>query len=155
MVSVGFGKCDWRALHGRLLFHLCATRDGISNREGLAQVKRTVEACGGKWHSHRKDQGLEDAAANSVVIVEFGSMTQAESCYNPSEYKNVLDLYVENAIDLVLADGVSPDFTMAGFAQERPLSTTFQSVVPVHERRARIRMAGIAPTIAPGIVECS
>ena len=140
---------------GAYFFNYVRTRDGIPNREGLAHVKRTVEAYGGRWHSHREDQALEDAGANSVVLVEFGSMTQAESCYNSSEYKNVLDLYVENAIDLVLADGVSPDFTMAGFAQERPLSTTFQSVVPVHERRARIRMAGIAPTIAPGIVECS
>jgi len=110
---------------GAYFFNYVRMRDGILNREGLAQVKRTIEAHGGRCHSHREDQGLEDAGANSVVLVEFGRITEAESFYNSSEYKNVLDLYVENAIDLVLADGVSPDFTMAGFAQARPFSTTF------------------------------
>ena len=107
---------------GAYFLNYVRMRDGIPRLEGLAQVKRTVEAYGGRWHSHREDQGLEDGGANSVVLVEFGSMTEAESFYNSSEYKNVLDLYVGNAIDLVLADGVSPDFTMAGFAQVRPLS---------------------------------
>jgi len=107
---------------GAYFFNYVRMRDGIPKREGLAQVKRTIEANGGRWHSNREDQGLEDAGANSVVLVEFGSMTEAENCYNSSEYKNVLDLYVANAIDPVLVDGVSPDFSMAGFAQEQPLS---------------------------------
>ena len=107
---------------GAYFFNYVRTRDGIPHQEGLGQVKRTVEVYGGRWHSHRGDQGLEEALANSVVLVEFGSMTEAENCYNSSQYKNILDLYVNNAIDLVMVDGVSPDFTMAGFAQERPLS---------------------------------
>ena len=37
--------------------------------------------------------------------------------YNSCEYENISRLYAENAMDLALADGVSPDFTMAGFAQ--------------------------------------
>jgi uncharacterized protein (DUF1330 family) len=96
--------------------------DGIPNQEGLAQLKRTVEACGGRWHSHCEEQGLEGARGNSLVLVEFGTMTEAQNCYNSSEYRNISHLYVDNAIDLILVDGVSPDFTMAGFAQERPLS---------------------------------
>ena len=91
--------------------------DGTTKQEVLAQVRRTVEAYGGRWHSHRKEQGLEGAQANSVVLVEFGSMTEAENWYNSCEYKNISRLYTDNAMDLVLADGVSPDFTMAGFAQ--------------------------------------
>ena len=52
-----------------------------------------------------------------MVLVEIGTMTEAQNWYNSCEYKNISHLYVDNAIDLVLVDGVSPDFTMAGFAQ--------------------------------------
>jgi hypothetical protein len=46
-------------------------------------------------------------------------MTDAQNWYNSSEYDDISHLYISNAIDLALADGVSPDFTMAGFAPER------------------------------------
>jgi len=98
------------------LINYVRIRDGIPSQEGLAQVKRTVEAYGGRWHSHREEQGLEGARANSVVLVEFGSMTEAQNWYNSREYMNISHRYVDNTIDLTLADEVSPDFTMAGFA---------------------------------------
>ena len=115
---------------GTYLINELRIRDGIANEEGLAQVKRTVEAYGGRWHSHREDQTLEAAGRISLVLVEFGNMSQAQNWYNSSEYKNVSHLYVDNAIDLVLVDGVSPDFTMAGLAQERPMSPTRRAWCP-------------------------
>ena len=69
------------------LINYLRMRDGIPDQEGLAQVKRTVEARGGRWHSHREEQGLEGARGNSVVLVEFGNMTEAENWYNSYEYK--------------------------------------------------------------------
>src|SRR5262245_25263075 len=87
-------------------------RDGVLNQEGLAQLKKTVEAYGGRWCC--EEQGREGARANSVVLVEFGCMTDARNWYDSSEYKDISHLYVDNALDLVLVDGVSPDFTMAG-----------------------------------------
>ena len=44
-------------------------------------------------------------------------MTDAENWYNSSEYVSISQTYVANSIDLVLVDGISPDFTMAGFAR--------------------------------------
>jgi len=99
-------------------------RDGIASEDGLAHVKRTVEAYGGRWHADRADRPLEAARQTSLVLVEFGNMSQAQNWYNSTEYGNVSRLYVENAIDLMLVDGVSPDFTMAGLAQERSVSPT-------------------------------
>ena len=102
---------------GAYLINYLRMRDGIPDQEGLAQVKRTVETYGGRWHSHCEEPGLEGARGNSVVLVEFGSMTEAENWYNSYQYKSISQLYVDNAIDLILVDEVSPDFTMAGFAQ--------------------------------------
>ena len=111
---------------GAYLINYGRIRDGVPNQEGLAELKRIVEAYSGRWHS----QGIEDARRNSLVLVEFGTMTEAQNWYNSSEYKNVSHLYVDNAIDLVLVDGVSPDFTMAGPAQERPMSPTRRAWCP-------------------------
>ena len=99
------------------LINYVRIRDGIPSQEGLAQLKRTVEAYGGRWHSDREELGLEGARGNSPVLVEFATMTEAQNWFNSCEYKNISHHYVDNAIDLVLVDGVSPDFTMAGFAQ--------------------------------------
>jgi len=107
---------------GTYLINSVRIRDGVPNQEGLAQLKRTVEAHGGRWHSH-EDRRLEGTREKSLVLVEFGTMTDAQNWYDASEYNNVLHLYIDNAIDLALMDEVSPDFTMAGFAQERQLST--------------------------------
>jgi uncharacterized protein (DUF1330 family) len=111
-------------------------RDGIANEEGLAHVRRTVEVYGGRWHS---DRAAQAAKRKSQILVEFGTMSQAESWYSSSEYENVTQLYVDNAIALVLVDEVSPDFTMAGFAQERPASPTSEhGGVPKPEPRQAI-----------------
>ena len=123
-MSVGFGKYDWSANMGAYLINSVRIRDGVPNQEGLAQLKRTVEAYGGRWHSHHEERRLEGARGKSLVLVEFGTMTDAQNWYNSSEYNNISHLYIDNAIDLALVDGVSPDFTMAGFAQERRLSPT-------------------------------
>ena len=72
------------------LINYVRIRDGIASQEGLAQVKRTVEAYGGRWHSHWKERALADARAKSVVLVEFGSMTEAQNWYNSCEYENHL-----------------------------------------------------------------
>ena len=102
---------------GVYLINYMRIRDGIPNREGLAHVKKTVEAYGGRWHSHHEGQGLEGARRNSLVLVEFGTMTEAQNWYNSPDYIHIAHMDVDNTIDLALVDGVSPDFTMAGFAQ--------------------------------------
>jgi uncharacterized protein (DUF1330 family) len=98
------------------LINYACIRDGIPKQEVLAHVRRTVEAYGGRWHSHWEERALAAARGNSVVLLKFGSMTEAQNWYNSCEYKNISHRYADSAIDLVLADGVSPDFTMAGFA---------------------------------------
>ena len=50
-------------------------------------------------------------------------MTEARNWYNSSEYMNILHIYVDNAMELALVDGVSPDLTMAGFATVAPTVT--------------------------------
>jgi uncharacterized protein (DUF1330 family) len=99
------------------LMNCVRMRHGIPCHEGLARVKRTVEAYGGRWHAESGALELHGAQSNVLVLIEFGSMTDAQNWYNSSEYTNISRLYVENAIDLALADGVAPDFTMAGFGQ--------------------------------------
>lgn len=98
---------------GAYLINHMRMRDGIPIQEGLAHVKRTVEAHGGRWHG---EQRLDRSEEKSHVLVEFGTMTEAQNWYNSCDYQNISQLYVDNAIDLVLVDGVFPDFTMAGFA---------------------------------------
>ena len=101
---------------GAYLINNLRIRDCVPNIEGLARLKRTVEEYGGRWHSHQEERELEGARGNAQVLVEFGTMTEAQNWYNSSEYTNISHLYVDNAIELVLVDGISPDFTMAGFA---------------------------------------
>ena len=98
------------------LINYACIRDGVPKQKVLAQVRRTVEACGGRWHSHWEERALAPARRTSAVLVEFGSMTEAQNWFNSCEYKNISHLCADTTIDLVLADGVSPDFTMAGFA---------------------------------------
>ena len=107
---------------GAYLINNVRIRDCVTSHEGLAQLKRTVEEYGGRWLSDPNQRALEAARGRSQVLVEFGTMTEAQNWYNSSEYHDVAHLYVDNAIDLALVDGVSPDFTMAGFAPEQPIS---------------------------------
>jgi uncharacterized protein (DUF1330 family) len=102
---------------GAYLMNAIRMRDGIPNEQGLAKVKRSVEAFGGRWHSPGEAQWSEGDRTNALILVEFADMTQAQTWYNSADYRNVSRVYVDNAIDLALADGLSPDFTMAGFAQ--------------------------------------
>lgn len=94
---------------------------GIPNEEGLSyleQVESTVNAYGGKWLAQGDVEVVEGAWPGSAVLIEFPSMADAQKWYNSSEYQKILHLRVNNAIsDLVLVDGVGPDFTVAGFAQ--------------------------------------
>jgi len=44
---------------------------------------------------------------------------QSRSWYHSPEYQRILPLRVNNSIsDLILVDGVGPDFTVSGFAQQ-------------------------------------
>ena len=106
---------------GTYLINYVRVRDGAPGRDGLAQLKRTVEDYGGTWLSGREEPNGEDARGHWPVLVEFGTLTQAQAWYNSSRYENILRVYLDNAIDLLLVDGISPDFTMAGLAQERQL----------------------------------
>lgn len=46
-------------------------------------------------------------------------MANAKAWYNSPEYQKVLPLRTNNTInDLILVDGVRPDFTTAGYAQQ-------------------------------------
>ena len=98
------------------LINYACIPDGIPRPEVLAQVRRTVEAYGRRWHLHWEERAFAAARVNSAALVEFGSMKDAQNWYNSCDYKKISHLYADTAIDLVLADGVSPDFTMAGFA---------------------------------------
>jgi uncharacterized protein (DUF1330 family) len=95
---------------------------GIPNEEGLSyleQVESTVKAYGGKWLAQGEVQVVEGAWPGSVVLIEFPSMADAQTWYNSPEYPKILHLRVNNAIsDLILVDGVRPDFAVAGFAQQ-------------------------------------
>jgi uncharacterized protein (DUF1330 family) len=95
---------------------------GVPNEEGLSyleQVEGTVKAYGGRWLAQGEVQVVEGAWPGSVVLMEFPSMAYAQNWYNSPEYQNILHLRVNNAIsDLILVDGVQPDFTVAFFAQQ-------------------------------------
>jgi uncharacterized protein (DUF1330 family) len=71
---------------GAYLINDVRMRDGVLNHEELAQLKRTVEADGGKWHSDRGEEGPRRALGNAQVLVEFGTMTEAQNWNNSSEY---------------------------------------------------------------------
>jgi uncharacterized protein (DUF1330 family) len=105
---------------GTYLINRVRICDGIPNQEALAQVKGSVEAYGGRWHSSWVEPESESGTTKSVVLLEFGTMTEAQKWYNSREYRRITHHYVDNAIDLAFVDGVSPDFTMAGFADDRP-----------------------------------
>src|SRR5262249_50562799 len=98
------------------------TCGGIADHEALAQVRRTVEGYGGRWHSSWEEHGHTGERVTSVVLLEFGTMNDAQNWYNSSEYEGIAHHCVDDTIDLALVDDVSPDLTMAGLSQTRPLS---------------------------------
>jgi uncharacterized protein (DUF1330 family) len=95
---------------------------GVPNEEGLSyleQVEATAKPYGGEWLAQGGVRVLEGAWPGAAVVMRFPSMTDAVRWYNSPAYQKILHLRVNNAVsDLVLVDGVSPDFTVAGFARE-------------------------------------
>ncbi|MGW7486763.1 DUF1330 domain-containing protein [Streptomyces sp. NPDC054786] len=95
---------------------------GVPNEEGLSyleQVEDTVKAYGGKWLAQGEAQVVEGAWPGLAVLLEFPGLTEAQNWYNSPEYQKILPLRANNAIsDLIFVDGVGPDFTVAGFAQQ-------------------------------------
>jgi hypothetical protein len=54
----------------------------------------------------------------SVVLLEFPCIDDAWNWYYSPEYQKIVRLRINNVIsDLILVDGVRPDFTVAGFAR--------------------------------------
>jgi uncharacterized protein (DUF1330 family) len=95
---------------------------GVPNEEGLSyleQVEQTVKSHGGKWLALGEGQVIEGAWPGTVVLMEFPSMTAAQNWYQSVEYQKILPLRVNNSIsDLILVDGVPPDFSVPGYAQQ-------------------------------------
>jgi uncharacterized protein (DUF1330 family) len=92
-------------------------RAGVDSREALRQLRSTVEAHGGRCCAEDDEDGVEGGQASSLVLVEFADIVAAKNWYISPDYMDISSIYVENAIDLALVDGISPDFTMTGFAQ--------------------------------------
>jgi uncharacterized protein (DUF1330 family) len=82
-------------------------------------VEATTARYGGKWLAIDAEvQVLEGAWPGSVALFEFPDMARAEAWYSSPEYQK-LSLRTGHTInDLILVDGVGPDFTPAGYAQQ-------------------------------------
>ncbi len=104
-----------------LINHLRIPGD-VPNEEALRyleEVESTVNAYGGKWLAHGDVQVVEGVWPGSAVLIEFPGMAEAHKWYDSSEYQKILHLRADNVIsDLILVEGVAPDFTVAGFAQQ-------------------------------------
>jgi hypothetical protein len=74
---------------------------------------------GGKWLAIAAEvQVIEGAWPGSVVLMEFPDMAKAKEWYESADYQKVLPQRTTHSIsDLILVDGVGPDFTTAGYAQ--------------------------------------
>ncbi|MEV6649867.1 DUF1330 domain-containing protein [Streptomyces sp. NPDC051219] len=55
----------------------------------------------------------------SAVLIEFPDMAKGKEWYNSPEYQQIPSLRTDHTIsDLILVEGVGPDFTPAGYAQQ-------------------------------------
>jgi uncharacterized protein (DUF1330 family) len=104
-----------------LINHLRIPGD-IPTEDGLAyleQVEATVAPYGGKWLAiDAQAQVVEGAWPGSVVLMEFPDMASAKKWYDSANYQKILPKRTSHSIsDLILVDGVGPDFTTAGYAQ--------------------------------------
>jgi uncharacterized protein (DUF1330 family) len=94
---------------------------GIPNSEGLdylEQVEATAKPYGAKWLAQGEVNVVEGAWPGSVVLMEFPSLADAQNWYSSPGYQRILPLRVNNAIsDLILVEGVCPDFSVANFAR--------------------------------------
>ncbi len=82
-------------------------------------MESTAKPYGAKWLAQGDVNVVEGAGPGAVVLMEFPSLADAQDWYNSPEYQKILHLRVNNSIsDLILVEGVSPDFTAAGFARQ-------------------------------------
>jgi uncharacterized protein (DUF1330 family) len=95
---------------------------GVPNDEGLSyleQVESTAKPFGGKWLAQGAVEVVEGAWPGSAVLIEFPTLAAAHDWYASPAYQEIVHLRADNSInDLILIDGVPPDFTVAGFAQQ-------------------------------------
>ncbi|MFC4612591.1 DUF1330 domain-containing protein [Streptomyces maoxianensis] len=96
---------------------------GVPQEENLAyleQVEATAAPYGGKWLAIDAEvQVIEGAWPGSAVLMEFPDMEQAKAWYDSPEYQKILPLRTDRTIsDMILVDGVGPDFAPAGYAQQ-------------------------------------
>ena len=83
----------------------------------FAPAPDTVKPYGGRWLAQGDVLVVEGAWPGSAVLMEFPSLAAAQDWYNSAEYQEILHLRTDNVIsDLVLIEGVGPDFTVGGFA---------------------------------------
>ena len=95
---------------------------GVPNEEGLRyleQVEATVKPYGGRWLAQGEVRVVEGAWPGLAVLMVFPTLAAAQDWYRSAEYQRILHLRIDNAIsDLVLIEGVGPDFTVAGLARQ-------------------------------------
>ncbi|MEV4497131.1 DUF1330 domain-containing protein [Micromonospora arborensis] len=96
---------------------------GVPTEESLRyleQVEATTKPYGAKWLVlDAQVQVIEGSWEGSAVLIEFPDAETAKTWYNSAEYQAILPLRVNHTInDLILVDSVSPDFTVAGYAQK-------------------------------------
>lgn len=95
---------------------------GVPNEQGLTyleHVEETARPFGGRWLAQGEGEVVEGTWPGTVVLMEFPSMEDARNWYDSPAYRAIRPLRTDNSIsDLILVDGVGPDYTVAGFAQD-------------------------------------
>jgi uncharacterized protein (DUF1330 family) len=92
----------------------------VENLEYLEKVEATFTPYGGKWLAIDAEvESVEGAWPGSVVLMSFPDMEAAKQWHGSPVYQEILGLRTNNAIsDLILVDGVAPDFTSATWAEQ-------------------------------------
>ena len=87
-------------------------------------MEATTAPYDGKWLAIDAEvQVLEGAWPGSVVLLEFPDMAKAKAWYGSPEYQKILSQRTDHTIgDVILVDGVGPDYTVAGYAAADPCS---------------------------------
>jgi uncharacterized protein (DUF1330 family) len=118
-----------------LVNHLRIPGD-IPNGEALdylENVEATFKPYGGKWLVlGEHDEVMEGAWPGGVVLMEFPDMAAAKAWYSSPEYQQIIGQRTRNVIsDLILVDGVGPEFTSAEYARQvRAALTAPDEAVP-------------------------
>jgi uncharacterized protein (DUF1330 family) len=105
-----------------LINHLRVPND-IPNGEALdylENVEATFKPYDGKWLVlGQHDEVMEGAWPGAVVLMEFPDMATAKAWYSSPEYQQIIGQRTRNVIsDLILVDGVGPEFTSAEYARQ-------------------------------------